>query len=118
MKLVLVNAPQLITPGGPSGNTMISLTGKATALDSVVPVVDATMSIDNYSVCTKLTVNIIYPIESPPYTSKDAITINGTSVCNTINNQPMIVMGDKGIGSASGVIATVISCGQTSTSID
>lgn len=118
MKLVLVNAPQLVTPGGPTGNTMIKLSGKAISLNSVVPTVDTTMSVDNYSVCTKLTVNITYPIESSPYSSTDVITINGTSSSTTINNQAMILMGDKGTGSASGVTAEVISCGQTSTSAE
>lgn len=118
MKLVLVNNPQLIIPGGSTGNTMISLSGKATSLNTVVPIIDPTMSVDNYNVCTKLIINITYPIESPPYSSTDIITINGTSSSNTINNQPMVVMGDNGTGNASGVVATVISCGQTSTMVD
>ena len=46
----------------------------------------------------------------------DVVTINGSSASSTINNKPMIVMGDNGSGSV--VKASVVSCGQTSVSVD
>ena len=118
MKLVLVNSPELITPGGPTGNSMITLAGKKAESMTVVPVFDTTMSVDNYPVVTKLTITVVYPIESPPYTSQDTIIINGTSVQTTINNQKMILQGDHETGKASGCTATVSVCGQTSTMVD
>lgn len=112
MKLVLVNKPDLSTMS-PGGNAYITVSG-ANAVQKVTVVDDPTMSVDNFHVCTKIIINCTY--QSGPSSIPDVVTITGTSACNTINNQPMIVQGDTGSGSV--VKATVISCGQTSTSID
>ncbi len=112
MKLVLVNKPDLSIMS-PGGNSYITVTG-ANAVQKVTVVDDSTMSVDNFHVCTKVIINCTY--QSGSSSVPDVVTIIGTSACNTINNQPMIVLGDKGSGSV--VKATVISCGQTSTSID
>lgn len=112
MKLVLVNKPDLSIMS-PGGNAYITVSG-ANAVQKVTVVDDPTMSVDNFHVCTKIIINCTY--QSGPSSVPDVVTIVGTSACNTINNQPMIVQGDTGSGSV--VKATVISCGQTSTSID
>lgn len=122
MELILVNTPALVVPCGPTGNTMIKLKGVegvSTPVSAVVtPVVDPTMSIDGFNVCTSVSLAVTYYPSGSTSTSVDNVVINGTSVCSTINNTSMVLKGDKGIGSTSGIQAEVISCGQTSTSVD
>ena len=121
MKLVLVSTPELIVPCGPSGNTMISLIPSPAATPisgGVIPTVDTTMLVDMFPVCTKITIELAYYPSGSTTASYENITINGTSVCSTINHNPMVLMGDSGVGSTSGIQAKVISCGQTSTSVD
>ena len=113
MKLVLVNKPDLSIMPSPGGNSYITVIG-ANAVQKVTVIDDPTMSVDNFHVCTKIIINCTYQAGSSSV--PDVVTIMGTSACSTINNQPMIVLGDKGSGSV--VKANVVSCGQTSTSID
>ncbi len=124
MKLVLVNKPDLstsitVTPTG--ANTYISiacpLTVKASATITVTS--DDTMSVDNFSVCTKISISISGTIGEGTAQKDftDSITINGDSVNSTINNQAMILIGANGTG-AQGSTARIISCGQTSLSVD
>ena len=112
MKLVLVNKPDL-TVMSPTGNTYISVVG-ANAVTGVVVVSDPTVKVDNFNVCTKITINCTYQVGQSSVA--DTVIINGTSTCASANNQPMIVMGDMGSGAV--VKASVISCGQTSTMVD
>jgi hypothetical protein len=117
MKLVLVNSPQLIIPGGPTGNSMITIvpTGSAIPVScAVVPVIDPTMSVDNYSVVTQLQVSVAW--NQGQASGTDIITINGTSVSTTINNRSMVLQFDFGKGALFS--ATVSLCGQTSTFVD
>lgn len=112
MKLVLVDTPELkiMTP---AGNALISVIG-ANAVNSVVVISDPTIKVDNFNVCTRITINCTY--QAGPSSVPDVVVINGTSVCSTANHQPMITIGDMGSGAV--VKATVISCGQTSTMVD
>ena len=112
MKLVLVNKPDLSVMS-PAGNAYISVVG-ANAVTGVVVISDPTIKVDNFNVCTRITINCTY--QAGPSSVPDVVVINGTSACASANNQPMIVMGDMGSGSV--VKASVISCGQTSTMVD
>ena len=121
MKLVLVSTPELIIPCGPTGNSMISLIASPAGTPisgAVVPTVDTTMFVDGFPVCTKITIELAYYPSGSTTASYENIAINGTSLFSTINNTPIILMGDSGVGSTSGIQAKVISCGQTSTSVD
>lgn len=128
MKLVLVNAPGIttlpaLTPatGDISANTYLKVTAPATVNASITVVVtsDDTMKVDNMAVCTKITFSIVGTIGVSPNQKdfSDSITINGSTSNTTINNQPIILMGDNGTG-GQGCTAEVISCGQTSTSME
>ena len=112
IKLILVNRPDLsiMTPGG---NSYITVIG-ANAVQKVTVIDDPTMSVDNFNVCTQIIINCTY--QAGQASVPDVVTINGTSICSTINNKKLIVMGDNGSGSV--VKANVISCGQTSTFAD
>ena len=112
MKLVLINKPDL-TIMSPGGNSYIAVTG-ANAVQKVTVVDDPTMKVDNFNVCTQIIINCTY--QAGQASVADVVTINGSSISSTINNKPMIVMGDNGSGSV--VKASVVSCGQTSVSVD
>ena len=112
MKLVLINKPDL-TIMSPGGNSYITVTG-ANAVQKVTVVDDPTMKVDNFNVCTQIVINCTY--QAGQASVADVVTINGSSASSTINNKPMIVMGDNGSGSV--VKASVVSCGQTSVSVD
>ena len=121
MKLVLGNFPDLSVPGGPSGNSMISLTpgsGSPVSLDSVNVTTDDSILVDGASVVLSMQVNVTYYPSGSSSTSKDVITINGTSAQSTADGSSMVLLGDSGTGPASGITAKVISCGQTATSVD
>lgn len=114
MKLVLVNSPELTIPGGPTGNSMISIipTGSAAPTSSAfVPVTDPTMLVDNYPVVTTLTISV--PWTQGETSGTDVITLTGSSISTNNNNQSLILQQD----SANGLLfkAIVTSCGQTST---
>ena len=121
MKLVLVNSPALIVPWS-ALHTMIKLTTSLSenvpTAGVITPTVDSTMSVDNYPVCTSVKIAVTYTSSSGTTGLQDSITINGTSIYSTINNKHIVLKGDKGTGPTSGIQAEVISCGQTSTSVD
>lgn len=116
MKLVLVNAPGLGTMTQ-AGNNYITVTPPTGFTGSVTAQItaDDTMKVDNMAVCTMITISVDGNIGQSGY--KDVVTINGSTSNTTINNMPLIVMGDNGTG-AAGTTAKVISCGQTSTSAE
>lgn len=118
MKLVCVSTPELIVPLTPEGNTMILLgtSPAGTAISgTVVPTIDNTMSVDNFPVCVGIKVELEYYPSGSTTASYEDIIINPSSVNTTINNNHIILKNDNGIGKKSGITATVISCGQTST---
>ena len=113
MKLVLVNKPDLSIMSSPGGNSYITVVG-ANAIQKVTVIDDPTIKVDNFNVCTQIVINCTY--QAGQSSVPDVVTINGTSIFSTANNKRMILMGDNGSGSV--VKATVVSCGQTSTSVD
>jgi len=127
MELVLVNAlglttlPPLTTPTDISQNAYLKVTAPPTvkANITVTATIDDTMKVDNMSVCTRLTFDIVGTIGTGTAQKSfvDKVIINGSSIYSTINNTPLILKGDTGSG-LQGSTAEVISCGQTSTFVD
>ena len=119
MKLVLVNSPELIIPGGPTGNSMITITPTPTTTASPVssafiPVTDLTMSVDNYPVVTSLQISVAWTQGSSSGT--DTFTLTGSSSFTTNNNQSLILQNDSAQGTMFKAVVTL--CGQTSTFAD
>lgn len=115
MKPFLVNAPGLSTMT-PAGNQYISVTaasGQITEITAVV-VTDSTVKVDDYAAVTSITLSVV--ITQGTSSSTDVINIMGSSINTTVNGLSLILMGDINQGSQS--VATITSCGQTSTMVD
>lgn len=135
MKLILVNAPGLnvVTPTIPPSPKVLSnyfefnIPITTVTVVTVTPVIDPNMSVDEMKVILKITFDITGTMQvgSQTLPAKGSIVLNGTSTFTTENNQPLILLNDMASGNiiVSGtppIPATVkvISCGQTSTSVD
>lgn len=128
MKLVLVNAPgiNILPPltGGPlptSLNQYLKVTAPATVKANITLTIttDLNNSVDNMAMCTQITVSIIGTIGegSAQKDFTDNITLIGSSSFSTVNNKSIILMGDRATSLQLCQIE-VISCGQTSTSVE
>lgn len=128
MKLVLVNAPgiNILPPltGGPtptSANTYLKVTAPATVKGAITVTVsvDTNNFVDNMAMCTQIQVTIIGTIGEGTAQKdfEDSLTLNGSSIYSTVNNKS-IILKDDNVLSTQGSKLEVISCGQTSTSVD
>lgn len=115
MKPFLVNAPGLsvMTPSGNQYISVVASSGVITQITAAV-VTDPTMKVDNYDAVISITLSVV--ITQGTSSSTDIINIMGSSVSTTINGFSLILMGDINQGTQS--VATIMSCGQTSSIID
>ena len=115
----LVAKPDLtiITPSPAATNAYFTFVIPAATVASIVitPVTDPTMTVDNFPVCTSLTIVIAGMNGQTPFS--DTITLQGQSAFTTINNLPLIMQGQIGNGVAGSTV-TITSCGQTSTMVE
>ena len=113
---ILINKPDLSIMSQ-EGNIYIQVTTPEGFSGTAVPTIttDSTMKVDNFDVCTIISIAIAGVIGEASYT--DTVVIRGNSQFNTINNMPVILKDAQGIGLA-GSSAKVTSCGQTSTTAE
>ena len=117
MKLVLVDdGISISNPLGPDPTVLLvtppsGFSGKITA----TPTTDINNTVDEYPMCTKITISIDGTIGDDPY--KDMIIMNGTSTKFFANELPVILLGDKGVGEA-GSTSEIKSTNQTSTFVE